>query len=95
MRIVALSCCALAGVLLRGSAMADGRDQSASAPLLVSATVVSSCAVATANGQVAFHCAKGARGPVRVGEGVVTVAVAAETHIVRHTTAAGLVTIDF
>ena len=68
---------------------------SSSAPLVVSATVVSSCAVATTSGRVIYRCTGSAVGPVRVsGQDVRTPDARPAAPV--HTSVAGpLVTIDF
>jgi len=69
--------------------------RSASAALLVSATVVSNCNVATAQGQVSFRCSHGARGPVRVNGQDQPASDPRETPTSRASVTGSLVTIDF
>lgn len=94
-RIVRFRVVLFAGVVAAAAhlAAADG-VRSASAVLHVSATVVSSCRVATAQGQVDLRCAHGALGPVRVdGE---TRSASDPQPTPSHTPPSGsLVTIDF
>lgn len=76
-------------------AAADERGQSASAPLFVSATVVSSCAVATGQGQVAFKCTRGALSAATESNPTVPATMQAVASPARTTVTASLVTIDF
>ena len=73
----------------------DGGERSASAHLVVSATVVSSCSVASANGQVTLRCARGGADNVRVGNRIVTSAESHNAAVARTTTTGTLITIDF
>lgn len=70
-------------------------EESRSASLLVSATVVSSCSVATANGQVAFRCSHGARGPVRINGQNQPAPDPREAPTSRTSVSGSLVTVDF
>ena len=91
-----------AGLLLSALAIAapglradNTHDGSASARLVVSATVVSTCSIASTNGQVTLRCARGATGVVRVDNRIAPGAEPRDTVLARTTAAGTLVTIDF
>lgn len=70
-------------------------EESRSAVLLVSTTVVSSCSVSTSPDQVAYRCARGARGLVRINGQTHRVSADSAAVAERVTVTGPLTTIDF
>jgi cytochrome c biogenesis protein CcdA len=85
----------LAVVLTASLSAAAESERSASAALGVSATVLSSCSIATTLGLVALHCAHGALGSVRVNGSNRPTPDPQETALSHMSVTGSLVTVDF
>jgi len=94
MALVRIACVVIFFVLFVNSSSVRGQE-SRSATLLVTATVVSSCSVTSSRDQIAYRCTRAARGPVRVnGQSLVSLNAQGATSSQTSVTGS-LVTIDF